>query len=235
MDSRSASQLARELGTTTPRLLRAVRRLGLHPARGKRGALRLTGADARRLADELGVAVAIPGLRRSQVLALAALARAPMGLRSVRALARASGLSPTAAGIALGELLDLGLAETRQQTVAEARARTVDIVYANLAAPRWPDLAPLLARVVLRPVVPPVGRRVPARLGHTFWNAPPGQIDLAAHGPYVAGRVLRDGDTQALAWAAQALTAADWNSAARARGLAPRQRALAANLAASLP
>lgn len=235
MDSNSAAQLARELGTNTPRLLRAVRRLGLDPARGERGALRLTSADALLLADELGIAVAVPGLRRSQVLALAALARAPMGLRSARAVARASGLSPTAAGIALGELLDLGLAETRQQTVAEGRARTVEITYPNLAAPRWPDLAPLLAQVVLRPVVPPVPRRVPARLAHLFWNAPPGQIDLAVHGPYIARRVLRDGDTQALAWAAQALTAADWTEAGRARGLAPRQRALAANLAASLP
>lgn len=196
--------------------------------------MRLTGDDARQLADELGVTVQIAGLRRSQVRALAALARAPMGLRSARAVARAANLSPTAAGRALSELVEIGLAETRQVTVAEGRARTVDVSYANLAHPRWPELAPLLACVRLHRVRQHSPPGVPARLSHVFWNAPAQQIDLARHGPYVARRVLRDGDTQALAWAADVLTAADWSDAARARGLDPRQRALADNIAASL-
>lgn len=48
----------------------------------------------------------------------------------------------------------------------------------------------------------------------------------------MARRVLLDGDTQALAWAAGALTATDWQDAAPGRGLDPRHRALAENLAA---
>ncbi|MCA1674712.1 MAG: hypothetical protein LC799_21800, partial [Actinobacteria bacterium] len=66
-----------------------------------------------------------------------------------------------------------------------------------------------------------------------FWNAPLGAITLAEHGPYVARRILLDGDTQALAWAAGTLRAADWREAARGRGIDPRRRALAENLATS--
>lgn len=234
MDTKSAAQIARDLGTNSPRLLRAARRLGLRPLRTDGGPCKFTGADAQLLADELGVTVQIAGLRRSHVLALAALARAPLGLRSARAVARAADLSPTAASRALHELVEIGLVETRQVTLAEGRARTVEIYHASLTHPRWPELAPLLAGVHLNRVRRQGPSRVPPRLAHVFWNAPFPRIDLAVHGSYVARRVLRDGDTQALAWAADALTAADWSDAARARGLDPRQRALADNLAASL-
>lgn len=233
VDSRSAARLARDLGTNAPRLLRAVRRLGLLPSRTSAGHLQITGEDAQLLADELGVIVRIAGLRRSQVLTLAALARAPLGLRSARAVARAAGLSPTAASRALRELVEIGLVERRQETVAEGQARTVECFYANLH-PRWPELVRSLAGVHLHEVDRPSPSRVPARLAHVFWNAPVPQIDPAVHGAYVARRVLRDGDTQALAWAADVLTAADWREAARARGLDPRRRALADNLAAGL-
>ncbi len=234
MDTRSAAQVARDLGTNTPRLLRAVDRLGLRPPRTDSRALRLTDADAQRLANELGVTRPVAGLRRSQVMVLAALARAPLGLRSARAAARATGLSPTAASGALRALVDLGLVEKRQVTVAEGGARIVEINYANLTHPRWPELAPLLAAVQLRRAGRPRPSRVPARLAHVFWNAPVHEIDLAVHGSYVARRVLRDNDTDALAWAAEALTAEDWNDAAGARGLDARHRALAVNIAASL-
>lgn len=234
VDSTSAAQAARNLGTTTPRLLRAAARLGLYPQRTGGKALRLTATDVAHLAAELGTTTRITGLRRSQVLTLTALARAPMGLRSARAVARAAGLSPTAAGRALHELAALDLVESRLVTVAEGRAQDVRIHFANLTHPRWPALAPVLAGVDLRPTRRPTPSRVPKRLRHVFWNAP-GEIDPAVHGPYIARRVLRDGDSQAIAWAAGALTAADWRDAARARGLHPRQRALAENLAASAP
>ncbi len=181
--------------------------------------------------------VRVDGLRRTQLQVLAALARAPLGLRSGRAVARAAGLSATAATRALSDLLDVGLVEMRRETVAEATAQPAEIVYANHTHPRWPELAPQLARMVPsayarqgRCIAPP---RVPSRISHVFWNAPVGRIDLAEHGPYVARRVLLDGDTQALAWAADALGAADWRDAVRGRGIDPRRRALAENLAAS--
>jgi len=137
------------------------------------------------------------------VQVLAALVRAPLGLRSGRAVARAAGLSATAATRALRDLLDTGLVEVRRETVAEGTAKTAEISYANHTHPRWPELAPQLARVVA-PVHARHGRcivspRVPGRLAHVFWNAPLGAITLAEHGPYVARRILLDGDTQALA------------------------------------
>ncbi len=201
--------------------------------RTRAGTLRFGRDDVAMLRREVGVTVPITGLSRSQVQVLAALARAPLGLRSGRAVARAAGLSPTAAMRALDDLLDLELCEVRRETVAEGRARVADIVYADLTHPRWPELAPKLAGVRPREVPRPAARRVPARLAHVFWNAPVREIDLTEHGPYVARRVLLDGDTQALAWAAGALSAADWREAARGRGLDPRRRALAENLAAS--
>ena len=71
--------------------------------------MRLASDDVAALAQELGVVVPVADLRRSQVQVLAALARAPRGLRSGRAVARAAGLSPTAAMRALRDLIDLDL------------------------------------------------------------------------------------------------------------------------------
>ncbi|HYZ09696.1 MAG TPA: MarR family transcriptional regulator [Pseudonocardiaceae bacterium] len=237
MDSLSAVGVAQELGTNVPRLLRAADRLGLHPARKRGGHLQFGPAEVARLRAELGVTARIGGLRRTQVQVLAALVRAPLGLRSGRAVARAAGLSATAATRALRDLLDTGLVEVRRETVAEGTAKTVEIAYANHTHPRWSELAPQLARVVA-PTHARHGRctvspRVPGRLAHVFWNAPLGAITLAEHGPYVARRILLDGDTQALAWAAGTLRAADWRKAARGRGIDPRRRALAENLATS--
>lgn len=237
MDSRSAAGVARELGTNVPRVLRAANRLKLHPSRTQGGHLRFGPGDVACLAAELGVTVRIDGLRRAQVQILAALARAPLGLRLGRRAARAAGLSPTAATRALRDLVDLGLVEVRQETVAEGTAQTAEIAYVDHTHPRWPELAPHLARVMPATGARRSGRscssRIPARVAHVFWNAPVGRIDLAEHGPYVARRVLLDGDTQALAWAAETLDAKDWREAARGRGIDPRHRALAENLATS--
>lgn len=166
---------------------------------------------------------------------LAALARAPLGLRSGRAVARAAGVSPTAAIRALRDLADLGLAELHSETVAEGAARNAEIAYLNLAHERWPALAPQLARVQppqpAQPRVVPPG--IPSRLRHLFWNAPVGDIVPAEHGAYIARRVLLEGDTQALAWAAAVLDADAWRTAAGGRGIDPQHRALAENLATS--
>ncbi|MGH3875239.1 MAG: MarR family transcriptional regulator [Pseudonocardiaceae bacterium] len=214
--------------------MRAVDRLGLCPQRARGERARLGREDVDRLTRELRVTPVVADLRSSQVQVLAALARAPLGLRSGRAVARSAGMSATTAIRAVRELIDLGLAEVRHETLAEGTAREAEVIYANVTHPRWPALAPRLAAVRPGRGLRRASRRVPARLAHLFWNAPIREIDLAEHGSYVARRVLLDGDTQALAWAAEALTAADWHEAARGRGLDPRRRALAENLAASV-
>jgi DNA-binding transcriptional ArsR family regulator len=233
MDTTSAAAVARELGTNVPRVLRAVDRLCLGAPREAGGTLRLTAENVDRLREELGVVVDVPELRRTQVQVLAALVRAPMGLRSARAVGRLAGLSPSAAGSALRVLEGVGLVTRQVETVAEGGAREVAVFRVNYAHPRWSELAPRLAQVRPRSMFRPADHRVPPRLAHVFWNAPVRDIDVREHGPYVARRVLLNGDTQALAWAARTLQATDWLAAAHTRGLEPRLRALATNLAAA--
>jgi hypothetical protein len=88
MDSpRSAREVARDLGTSAPRVIRAVVRLRLDVARTSGGRLRLLPRHVRRLEQELGVTPSISGLSRVDVSVLGALASSPFGLPSKRAVA----------------------------------------------------------------------------------------------------------------------------------------------------
>lgn len=69
----------------------------------------------------------MPGLSPPEVRALAALALSPAGLRSVRAVARRAGLSPTTAGRILVSLAGKGLASVATETVAEGQPIEVDV------------------------------------------------------------------------------------------------------------
>lgn len=236
MDTISASEAARRLETSVPRVQRAIERLGLEVDRGRGGRILLSESQLERLRSELGVVPSIDGLSRVETQVLATLARAPRGLATVRAVARRAGVSPTAAGGAVRSLADRGLVRREREWVAAGRARDVELVRANFGAPDWASLAPRLTAVRL-----PTGReprrpsRLPARLRHLFWNADPSRLDLRAHGGYVAERLLSSHDLDGLAWGARALTARDWEQAARNRGLSAQERALARNLARSAP
>jgi hypothetical protein len=162
---------------------------------------------------------------------LAALARAPRGLASVRAVARRAGVSPTGASRTLATLQDRGLVRRDVEWVAAGRAKTTELFLANVTVPAWQRLAPDLARVRLpdRRVAPP-SRRLPARLAHAFWNTDLTALSPELHGAYIANRLLNTGDLDGLAWGVTALRARDWERAATDRGLSDRQRALARNL-----
>lgn len=71
MDTVSATDLARELGTSVPRVTRAVKRLGIE-AKLPSGRFAIAAADAERLRAELGRSPMVPGLTRPEVRALAA-------------------------------------------------------------------------------------------------------------------------------------------------------------------
>jgi len=234
MDTISGSEAARRLGTNLPRLQRAIGRLGLRVERRSGGRVRLTERQLDALSAELGVVAPVHGLTRVETQVLAALARAPRGLASARAVARRAGVSPTSAATAVRSLAARGLVCVGREWVAAGRARELELIQADVTAPAWPALAPRLAAVRL-PAVRPASRpgRVPARLAHLFWNADPERLDLSEHGGYVAERLLSTGDLDGLAWGLQALEAADWKQARRSRGLSAAQRALAANLARS--
>lgn len=229
MDSTwSATAVAAELGTSVPRVARAARRLGF--ATGPGGRIALDSEQVARLRDELGVVPAIAGLTRSEIKTLAALARAPLGLPSVRAVARRAGLSPTATSRAMKSLQARGLVRSEPTVIAAGRARRVNLLHANRRSEDWDELAPLLARVQ-PPRREQRERRVPARLRHLFWNTAAGQLDIDRGGSYIARRLLRTLDPGGLSWGARNLPAVAWREGARARGLSPDVRALAENVA----
>lgn len=229
----SAAEAGRRLGTTIPRVKRAIERLDL-PVERRRGGRVGIGPEAfERLRAELGTAGPLDGLTRVQTAVLAALDRAPFGLVSGRAVAARAGVAPTSASRAVDELAAAGLIERTSAQVAAGRARRVDLLRARRSSPRWRKLAPALGRIDL----PQRDRRtddvVPPRLLHLFWNVAPEQLDVRGAGGSIARRLLQTGDPEGLAWGARNLSAADWEHGAAARGLDPRTRRLAGNLAAA--
>jgi hypothetical protein len=229
MDSnRSASAVAAELGTSVPRVVRAAKRLGFDSRQG-RGRLGLAPAEVRLIRDELGISVRIHGMSPTEVAVLAALARAPLGLPSARAVALRSGVSPTAASGAIESLVSLGHVRREPALIAAGRARRVLMLHANRSHPRYSEMAPALRAV--RPPRRRLDKRVPGRLTHLFWNTDPAQLDIARGGRYIARRLLRTQDPEGLAWGARNLRAEHWLAAAEARGLDPPTKALARNLA----
>jgi hypothetical protein len=230
MDTISGADLARELGTSVPRISRAVERLGID-ARQANGRFGFTRQQADRIRRTLGVMPQIEGLTRSEALVLAALRSAPLGLVSMRAVARRSGLSPTTAARALKTLASSGLVERTHEVIAAGRAREVTLWQANVTHSRWAELDAALDGVE-RPDQPgPAKDRVPRYLHHLFWNTAESQLDPAEAGAYIARRLLQEMDIQGLAWGAQVLKPEDWRRGAKARGLDPKVRRLAHNLA----
>jgi DNA-binding Lrp family transcriptional regulator len=202
--------------------------------RSSPGRLSLTPGQYDKLARELGTTPRIEGLSPTETKALAALRRAALGVVSARAVASRAGLSPTAASRALRSLESKGLAYQEPAMLALGRARRVDLWHANVLHPRWGELAEALGGVQPARRPSPSGTRedrVPSRLRHLFWNVDPAQLDVKRAGPFIARRLLRSEDPEGLAWGATHLKPSDWREAARARGLDPRVRAMARNLA----
>lgn len=233
----SVPGLAAYLGVSVPRLHRALDAEGV-PLAGGRGHRRLVpGAVARRLARRLGaVPQMLPGFDRTEMLVLGAVARAPLGLSSARAVARAAGVSPTAAGAALTRFQTEGLVVRRERRVVHGRVRRVCYWVADLLHPAWTAEVLRAANNVVLPIrvepeVPP--RRVPSTYGHAFWNVDPRSVDPRRHPDFVAARLLQLDDAGAWAWAARNLPARSLRRAARSRGVDAGRRALVENLLAA--
>ncbi len=122
MDIYSLAAAARSLGTSPPRVKRAVDRLELAGGRDRAGVFHLTKDEVGELARELGVTPPVPGLSRTETQVLAALSRSPRGLASVRETARRAGVSPTAAGRALALLSAHGIITQSPMMLARGRA-----------------------------------------------------------------------------------------------------------------
>jgi hypothetical protein len=236
MDTYSLAAAARALGTSPPRVRRAVDRLGMPVERAASGVFRLTQKQVDELARELGVTPSVPGLSRVEARVLAALSRSPRGVASVRAAGRRAGVSPTATARALARLTTDGLVTQTPMMLARGRAAEAAVYRVRFGSPQWLRLAPAIARVSL-PTHSEGGHatRVPPHLLHLFWNVASTQLDIASSAPFIARRLITSFDPDGLAWGTLNLPASAWEHAAAARGLEPAQRALAHNLARYKP
>jgi MarR family len=234
----TSGQVARELSTTVPRVLRAARRGEVQTVR--RGNRFLFDAAAvRKLRRRWGVAPPIDGLTREDALVLAALGRRPFGLGSARAVARAAGVSPTTAGRSLRRLVERGYVTRDTVRVAEGEARDAAVWLVRWDGRPWLRAAETVGQVVLpqEPAAPSERTRhprggLPPRLAHLFWNEDLQALDLDRHASLVADRILRSEDPEAHAWMLQKLPRRAILKATATRNLEPRRAHLGRLLAA---
>lgn len=149
-----------------------------------------------------------------------ALVRAPRGLPSTRAVAAATGSSPTTASAVLVQLEREGLVHQREEhRIVRGRSRRMLVWYANLDAPAVQSMLPYLHRVTLPdPPGPSVGSRLPDHLWHLFWNADPTQIDPQRDATLIAHRAMTTADPEAVSWAVSHLPVAAFEEALGYRG-----------------
>lgn len=171
-------------------------------------------------------------LRDADLRVAAALSRRPFGLRSARAVARLAGVPPTTAARGLHRLARRGIVRRRVDAVSAGAAGHITVWTIDWRSAAWHEVATEVGRTTLPPPGPtPSAPRVPTRLAHLFWNADLRGVDPGAHGHYVASRILRADDCQALGWLARHLAPDAIRRAAGGRGLEPRRVALAHLLA----
>jgi DNA-binding transcriptional ArsR family regulator len=181
MDTYSLAAAAQALGTSAPRVRRAVDRLGMSAARTDSGVFQLTPRQVDELARELGDTPPVPDLSQVESRVLAALSRSPRGVASVREAARRAGVSPTAAGRALARLTADGLITQTPMMIARGHATEATVYQVRFGSAQWLALAPVVARVRLPARREgPHAKRVPPQLLHLFWNTAPAQLDVAS-------------------------------------------------------
>lgn len=232
MDTISVAQSAKLLGTSAPRVQRAIDHHRIRPVINRRGHQELTEHHLTQLKSILGVTPQSP-LSREALRALAALNQHPAGLRTARAVARAANISPTTATKALAQLAADGYITANPRRLLEGRPLTAVIFEINYTSRRWADIAEIVRQVHLphrQATHQPT--QVPRRLWHHFWNADPTKIRLPADAAYVAARLLRSDDPQAVSWAATNLAPTAIVAAATLRGVTPAARRMINNLAA---
>jgi len=219
------------LSTTVPRVLRAATS-GLVPS-SRRGNRTLFDQDAVDTLRALwGVTPRHSDLTSEQLKILAALSRRPNGLRSARAVARAAGVSPTTASRELDRLTRRELVRQNTTRIASGRVTDVTVWEIKWGSVEWLAKASEVSAVVL-PDTPrrPRVSRVPAGLGHLFWNEDLRQLDTEQDATLIAERILLSTDPEGLAWMVDALPAANIAAAAHMRGVDVRTARLAALLA----
>ena len=174
----STASLAAELGTNLPRLHRAARDVpGVKVVSGRYW---LSPELADKLRRQLGAIPKVQGLSRPEVQVLTALSRHPRGLVSVRQVAAAARLSPTAASRALTGLKAKRLVCTTEPVVFDGTAVRRTVWEVNWGSAQWLSVASTVGRAVLPARHERARRscRLPARLASTFWTGAWRKVDL---------------------------------------------------------
>ncbi len=238
---RTAAELAGRLGTSVPRVHRAVADGIVTPAASALGgALLFTPEAERELLDRWGsLPTGWPDeIGRSEAFVLAALRKRPRGLRSFRAVATEAGLSPTTAGKALEALRRRGLVALTLRRVVEGTVGEVATWEINWRSADWAALASQVAKVVLpsrtglrrdaRPT------HVPVRLGHLFWDVNRESLRVTRHRNFIIRRILGADDVEAWSWLMDTYHGDEiLQAVASSRAIEARRRPFAEALAAA--
>ncbi len=234
-------EIAHELGVSTDRVRRHIDRLGITSIRASESSARpITLVDARgrtRLRDAIGPAPALAArldLSETDVRVAIAITHAPRGLTSARAVARRANVSPTSALRSIEQLRELGIVVSSTERIAFGTAKDVQILHLNRASQRAQHVARTIASTAPTRRDRPARHKVPNELRHVFWNVADAQLSLPDSAPFVARRLITSNDLDGLSWGTEHLDAAAWRHAAATRGLPPRRRRLAENVAADL-
>lgn len=201
MDTHPTTEVAGELNIPLPRLLRFAADRDDVVRDGGRIRLGATAVEAARA--HFGAIPKVDGLSRVETQTLVALSRRPRGLVSIRQVAKAARLSPTATSRALVKLRAAGLVTRRPTPVFDGQVTTRDVWEVDWDSQLWRSLAPRLASAELPRAKPPhLGRRLPPRLANVFWTGDWHKINPQASPRYVAHRILNEGrdDPEALAY-----------------------------------
>ncbi|MHB1088816.1 MAG: hypothetical protein ACYC19_08660 [Acidimicrobiales bacterium] len=201
------TEAAQMLGTSVPRIRRAIGRLGIvttSPASGDGRPPRMLGEEGlRQLRDELGSVPAHAVRGREDLKVLAAFNMNPFGFRSRRAVAATAGISPTTASTVVDRLIEEGLVVAIPELLRNGgRVVRGMILKANRNDEKWSEvLGDVLATQLPIPRTITKAEIVPRRFWHLFWNAQPTQLHIVDHADFIAARMLLSKDPFAVSWA----------------------------------
>lgn len=181
------------------------------------------------IADAIGATPAIPtGLTREAILVLAAIASAPLGAVSARAIATKAGVSPTTASKLVHKLAHEGLIEQRSRMEARGTARLVTRWHLTSFRDWPPEVVDAVKMARLpKPKYRVAHGRLPSRFHHLFWSVNPNKLRLPDDAEYVAYQLLTSDSFEAIRWALTSLPKSAIDRALAIRGVDARTRSLA--------
>lgn len=226
---RTTGEVAKRLGTTVPRILRAAGGVS-RVRRGNRTLFDDTAVAT--LTRHLGSAPVVPGRTRPEMFVLKALSVRPFGLASARQVAVAAGVSPATAIAALRRLAEDGFV-ARDTSLVTRNGRVVRRPRWRIrwTSREWARLGPAVRATVLTEAASRPRSVGLAEVGHLLWTGRLGDYDEERDAALIARRVLTSHDPRALGWLADEVSPGAIREAARGRDVDGRTARIAEALA----